>query len=114
VFEKSFKPSPEKISLGTSPGNGKPNDTLELEWAGQLDEVRLSNIARYSTSFTPAERHEPDEHTLALYHFDVGQGDVLTDSSRNGHHGTIHGATWVQTDGTPLTNSTTQSPADAP
>ncbi len=66
---------------------------------GSLDEVRISNIARYTEDFTPEERFEPDEHTLALYHFDEGEGETLFDSSGNGHHGEIHGATWVPVNG---------------
>ena len=51
------------------------------------DEVRISNVARYTEDFTPEERFEPDEHTLALYHFDEGEGNVLIDSSHPfGHH----------------------------
>ncbi|HUQ71135.1 MAG TPA: family 16 glycoside hydrolase, partial [Planctomycetaceae bacterium] len=65
---------------------------------GVIDEVRISNVARYTENFTPAERFEPDEHTLALYHFDDGAGDVLTDSSGNGRHGKIIGAKWVRVD----------------
>ncbi len=51
---------------------------------------------RYTESFTPEARFEVDEHTLALYHFDEGQGETLIDSSGNEHHGTIYGATWVK------------------
>ncbi len=65
---------------------------------GQIDEVRISNIARYTEDFTPETRFAPDEHTLALYHFDEGGGDTLIDSSGNDHHGEIHGATWVRID----------------
>jgi hypothetical protein len=39
-----------------------------------------------------------DERTLALYHFDEGQGDVLVDSSVHEHHGKIIDATWVMAD----------------
>ena len=63
-----------------------------------IDEIRISQTARYTEDFTPEERFEPDEHTLALYHFDKGEGDILIDSSGNDHHGTIHGATWVRID----------------
>ena len=56
---------------------------------GLIDEVRISKVARYDKDFTPAKRFEPDADTLALYHFDEGQGDVLKDSSGNGHHGKI-------------------------
>lgn len=40
----------------------------------------------------PPPRFTPDQETLALYHFDEGAGDVLTDSSGNGHYGKIIGA----------------------
>ena len=65
---------------------------------GTIDEVRISNIARYTEDFTPQKRFEPDEHTMALYHFDEGSGDVLKDSSGNGHDGKIVGAKWVRVD----------------
>ena len=35
---------------------------------------------------------------MALYHFDEGTGDVLHDSSGNGHDGKIVGAKWVRVD----------------
>lgn len=35
-----------------------------------LGEVRISDICRYSANFTPPARHEVDEHTLTLLHFD--------------------------------------------
>ncbi len=63
-----------------------------------MDEVRFSNIARYDDNFTPAKRFEADTNTLALYHFDSGSGDVLKDSSGNGHHGKIVGAKWIKVD----------------
>jgi hypothetical protein len=64
-------------------------------YRGTMDELRISSAARYKESFAPAARFEPDKDTLALYHFDEGQGDVLTDSSGNGHHGKIVNAKWV-------------------
>ena len=65
---------------------------------GTIDEFRISTSVRYTADFTPADRFEPDADTLALYHFDEGQGDVLIDSSGNGHHGKIIGAQWVRLD----------------
>ena len=81
----------------------RPDQVLRIGPAdGVIDEVRISKIARYDKDFTPAKRFEPDKDTLALYHFDEGSGDVLKDSSGNGHHGTIVGAKWVKADGSPI------------
>ena len=66
---------------------------------GSIDEVRFSNTARYSEDFTPTDHFENDKNTLALYHFDEGSGDILKDSSGNGHDGKIVGAKWVKVDG---------------
>src|SRR5437868_14560991 len=53
-----------------------------------------STLFPYTTLFR-SKRFEPDADTLALYHCDEGEGDVLKDSSGNGHHGKIVGAKWV-------------------
>jgi len=52
---------------------------------GQIDEVRISAIARYTEDFTPhTSPHETDAYTLALYHFDEGEGDNTADATGNG------------------------------
>lgn len=61
-----------------------------------IDEVRVSRTARYDDDYVPEPLLKGDEHTMALYHFDEGQGAVLKDASGNGHDGAIHGATWVK------------------
>lgn len=35
-----------------------------------IDELRISSVRRYTGTFTPRERLEPNERTLALFHFD--------------------------------------------
>ena len=83
-------PQSESAGIGyTAPWEESPFRSI-------IDEVRISSIARYTEDFTPDERFEPDEDTLALYHFDEGEGEVLNDSSGNGHHGEIIGAQWVR------------------
>jgi hypothetical protein len=67
---------------------------------GTLNEVRISTVARYLKEFTPAERFEPAEVTLALYHCDEGSGDLLIDSSGHGYHCDIDRAEWVKADAT--------------
>ncbi len=67
---------------------------------GSIDELRISSIARYNNSFMsfmPERRFEPDEHTVALYHFDEGVGDEFKDSSGNNQHGKLFGAKWIST-----------------
>jgi hypothetical protein len=51
-------------------------------FSGWVDEVRISNIARYASNFTPpSEPFTPDANTVGLYHFDEGSGTVVQDSS---------------------------------
>jgi hypothetical protein len=46
---------------------------------GYLDELRISNIVRYNDAYTPQIVFTDDEYTVALYHFDEGDGNVLND-----------------------------------
>ena len=85
-------------NVGFFIGSTDPAAGPQVFFHGIIDEVRISNIARYTEDFTPQRRFEPDEHTMALYHFDEGSGDVLKDSSGNGHDGKIVGAKWVKVD----------------
>jgi serine/threonine protein kinase len=93
-------PGPANGTLrGTLIGAGKDRNrnTMNVLFAGILDEIRISKVIRYKEDFTPKARLETDNDTLALYHCDEGTGDVLKDSSGNEHHGKIVAAKWVQT-----------------
>jgi Leucine-rich repeat (LRR) protein len=71
---------------------------------GQIHQFRVSKVVRNKGGTVPInERFENDDKTLILYRFDEGQGDVLKDSSGNGHHGKIVGAKWVKVEGLPNT-----------
>jgi hypothetical protein len=51
-------------------------------YAGYIDEVRLSRVLRYTGPFSPvADPFMTDGDTVALYHFDEGQGAVVNDTS---------------------------------
>ena len=51
-------------------------------YRGWIDEVRLSNVIRYTGHFTPPSGpFIPDDFTVALYHFDEGAGETVFDSS---------------------------------
>jgi hypothetical protein len=60
-----------------------------------VDEIRISDVARYTEDFVPPARFEPDHNTRLLYHCDEGQGETLYDASGNGHHARLAGGTWV-------------------
>ena len=69
-------------------GNPLSGNRLIAKYAGAIDELRLSTIARYQgKSFEPARRHSNDPHTLLLLHMDVEAGAWLLDASGRGHHG---------------------------
>ncbi|MGE3508670.1 MAG: LamG-like jellyroll fold domain-containing protein [Vicinamibacterales bacterium] len=51
-------------------------------FTGLIDEVRVSTIIRYSADFArPTQPFVSDNDTVALYHFDEGQGTAVGDSS---------------------------------
>ena len=59
-------------------------------FAGYIDEVRISAVARYDVSkdgFTPRDKFKKDKETLALWHFDEPGGRrIFSDASGNGRH----------------------------
>ncbi len=80
------------------PAGGYFGGYVEPSYRGQMDELRVSKVARYAEDYVPSQRFESDADTVALYHFDEGHGNTLKDSSGNDHHGTIRGAVWVKND----------------
>ena len=65
---------------------GADNDGAADYVDGLMDEVRISNTARYTAGSctTETDNFTNDANTVALWHFD-GAGDFLTDSSSNSH-----------------------------
>ena len=56
--------------------------SLFPSFSGFFDELRYSNVIRYTGNFTrPSGRFAPDANTVGLYHFDEGTGDVIGDTS---------------------------------
>ncbi len=81
---------------------------------GYLDEIRISDIIRYSTPFDPPCRHTPDERTRGLWHCDDGSGTSLTDSSGNANTGTLLGMTSFSPDPEYCNPDTTPTPTAEP
>ncbi|MEM6377804.1 MAG: fasciclin domain-containing protein [Bacteroidota bacterium] len=61
------------------------SDQPRHSFDGQMDEVRISDVARYTEDFTvPSTEFFVDEHTVALYRFEETDGQVVKDLSGNG------------------------------
>lgn len=80
------------IRAGWLWADGNP-DTMKVD----LDEIRISSVARYASDFTPQTVFSPDEDTLGLWHLDDND-PVLMDSGPLGLHGIMgygdHGGEW--------------------
>lgn len=62
-------------------------------FVGLIDEVRLSDVVRYTGAFTPQTTpFIPDANTRFLYHMDTESTTTLTDSSSNANNLTLSGA----------------------
>ena len=72
--------------------------------AGQLDELRISDIARYTSDFSPPQHEfQSDLNTKGLWHFNEGTGGTVYDASSNSNHGSCLGTGWSEN--TPITQS---------
>lgn len=89
--QEPYRPSSEPFAIGAHQVAATwPTATF----CGSVDEVRISRVARYRDDFVPERRLEPDEQTLALYHFNDGRGATARDASANSNHARIEDALW--------------------
>ncbi len=59
-------------------------------FAGQIDDVRVSRIVRYTGDFIPPSAPlTADADAIALYEFDEGNGQTAYDASASGYHLTL-------------------------
>jgi hypothetical protein len=67
-------------------------DATHSIFDGLVDEVRVSKVIRYEGDYAiPVSGFEPDDDTVALYHFDEEVGGTIKDFSKNGVHGKLMG-----------------------
>lgn len=79
------------LTIGDDLGDNGP-------WTGWLKEVRISNVARWTSNFTPpASEYTPDIYTALLLHMDSG----FTDSAGGSFYTNDTGAAYVK--GSPFT-----------
>jgi hypothetical protein len=67
-------------------------------FAGQLDDIRLSNAVRYTAAFTPPTTFAVDANTLGLWRFNEGSGQLASDASATGNNGTLGAGSSAGTD----------------
>lgn len=68
------------LIIGADPdGGGRPTRAFN----GQIDEVRLSKQAVYTTEFKPVRQLSPSKQTLLLHHFDKKLGPFVLDHSNS-------------------------------
>jgi len=66
---------------------GRDSVAKYSHFTGAIDEVRISNVARYTRAFSPPRFHKEDDKTVLLLRFDMLRGKLFPDSSEHGHHG---------------------------
>lgn len=83
------------VCIGSEPP-GSGSCTAGSYFGGLIDEVRISNIARYQGNFASPRRYQEDINTVGLWHFDEGSGSTANDSSQYANTGTLTNTpTWV-------------------
>jgi formylglycine-generating enzyme len=78
-------PAPSSLAGMTCVGSTGAGTSAASSVHGLLDELRVSNIERYSGDFIPARRFTSDGNTLGLWHFDEGTGGTALDAGPSGH-----------------------------
>lgn len=89
-------------STGSAPASGtadlkiaRLSSSAQYYFNGLIDEVRVSNGALYSATFTPQTSLTAGASTEGLWKFD---GQTASDSSGNGNNGTLQGGAAYSTD----------------
>lgn len=85
-------------------------------YAGLVDDIRFSNISRYSSEFTPtSEEFTEDENTILLYHFNEYTNDTIAhDSSNNKLDLSLSGSHVFFNGGYPPTPTPIPTPTPSP
>lgn len=78
----------EDVYIGTLPSN-------EQQYQGDIAGVRVSTVARYTSTFVPTATWTADPDTVLLLAMRDGTGTTATDSSGLGNDGRVDGATWI-------------------
>jgi len=87
-FDERWKRGGGPLWIGADAGAGK----YKHPFVGAIDEVRLSDHARYRRGFRPKTYLRVDRHTVFLHRFDRRDGKRLIDESERGLHAVVTGS----------------------
>jgi hypothetical protein len=81
-----------------------------VPFLGIIDEVRISDVVRYTNDFpVPTKEFVPDANTRLLWHLNEGSGTEVLDDSGNGNTGELQGGPkWVK--GAPISPAVAVQP----
>jgi Concanavalin A-like lectin/glucanases superfamily/Domain of unknown function (DUF1929)/Bacterial Ig domain/Kelch motif len=81
------------IDASTAPFRIATVDAQADNFTGEVDEVRVSNVIRYTGTFNPpSSAFTSDANTMGLWHLDEGTGTTTADSSGNANNGSLVGS----------------------
>ncbi len=75
---------------------GRAGSSSDEYFTGRIDDVRVSNTARYTTNFTPSAISGSDANTIFAWNINEGSGQTLADLSSNNRNGTLGSNTNVE------------------
>jgi len=81
----AFESSPESLIIGRL-------------FEGIIEEIRISNVRRYQTNFTPDPSLDPDVGTVALLRFNEGPRSEVKNVVKPNQRASVYGAKWVTAD----------------
>lgn len=87
------KVSESPFLIGAAPDGSEKGKHF---FRGTIESVHVYGGALYTQSFAPKRSFTENTDSLLLLRFDVGQGDIVPDSSKSGRHGRIQGAKWTR------------------
>ncbi len=89
-------PAPGPLYIGADADeDGEPAE----RFIGWIDDVRISEGARYDSGFSPPRTHEADARTRALLRFDTRVEGLFPDASGSGAHAWAAGGAAIQAGG---------------